>query len=197
MQNGFIRKELHSMIEDECHKGIDACAAAGCGVLIGFAGERRDMSYEEAADNTVAIFNRVKSYAEQKKVVLSIEITNAKVVADARTDATFSHMPWGMDVLKKVNSPYVRVVYDLYHAQIADGDVTRTFRENMDRICHFHVAGVPGRNEIDETQELNYRFIAQAIVDTGYTGFIAHEWRPGTGKDPIQSLEKCFSILNV
>jgi hydroxypyruvate isomerase len=197
MQNGFIRKEMHDMIEAECRKGIDQLASLGCPILIGFAGERRGMSYEEAADNTVAIFNRVKGYAEQKKVMLTIEITNSKVVADQRVDQTFNHVAWGFDVCKRVNSPYIRIVYDIYHVQIADGDVVRGLRENMDKIGHFHVAGVPGRNEIDETQELNYRFIAQAIVDTGYTGYIAHEYRPSTGKDPIEDLEKAFAILNV
>jgi len=197
MQNGFIRKEMHDMIEAECHKGIDQLASLGCPVLIGFAGERRGMSYEEAADNTVAIFNRVKKHAEDKKVMLTIEITNSKVVADQRVDQTFNHVAWGFDVCKRVNSPYVRIVYDIYHVQIADGDVVRGLRDNIDKIAHFHVAGVPGRNEIDETQELNYRFIAQAIVDTGYTGYIAHEYRPSTGKDPIQDLEKAFAILNV
>jgi hydroxypyruvate isomerase len=197
MPNGFIRKENHDMIEAECHKGIDQLASLGCPVLIGFAGERRGMSYEEAADNTVAIFNRVKAHAEQKKVMLTIEITNSKVVADQRVDQTFNHVAWGFDVCKRVNSPYVRIVYDIYHVQIADGDVVRGLRDNIDKIAHFHVAGVPGRNEIDETQELNYHFIAQAIVDTGYTGYIAHEYRPSTGKDPIQDLEKAFAILNV
>jgi hydroxypyruvate isomerase len=119
------------------------------------------------------------------------------VVEDQRTDQTFNHAAWGLDVCKRVNSPYVKILYDLYHAQIADGDVTRTLRENIDRICHFHAAGVPGRNEIDDTQELNYRFIAKAIVDTGYTGYIAHEFRPSPGKDVIQSLERCFEVLNV
>jgi len=197
MQNGFIRKEMHDMIEAECHKGIDQLASLGCPVFIGFAGERRGMPYEEAADNTVAIFNRVKKHAEDKKVMLTIEITNSKVVADQRVDQTFNHVAWGFDVCKRVNSPYVRIVYDIYHVQIADGDVVRGLRDNIDKIAHFHVAGVPGRNEIDETQELNYRFIAQAIVDTGYTGYIAHEYRPSTGKDPIQDLEKAFAILNV
>ena len=197
MQNGFIRKEMHDMIEAECRKGIDQMASLGCPILIGFAGERRGMSYEEAADNTVAIFNRVKGYAEQKKVMLTIEITNSKVAADQRVDQTFNHVAWGFDVCKRVNSPYIRIVYDIYHVQIADGDVVRGLRDNIDKIAHFHVAGVPGRNEIDETQELNYRFIAQAIVDTGYTGYIAHEYRPSTGKDPIEDLEKAFAILNV
>jgi hydroxypyruvate isomerase len=91
----------------------------------------------------------------------------------------------------------VKILYDIYHVQVADGDVTRNLRDNLEHICHIHVAGVPGRNEIDETQELNYRFIANAIADTGYTGFVAHEFRPAAGHDFMQSLERCFAILNV
>jgi hydroxypyruvate isomerase len=105
-------------------------------------------------------------------------------------------MAWGLDVIKRVNSPRVKILYDIYHAQVADGDVTRTLRDNFDHICHIHVAGVPGRHEIDDTQELNYRFIANAIAALGYTGFVAHEWRPSTG-DSVKSLERCFEILNV
>jgi hydroxypyruvate isomerase len=85
----------------------------------------------------------------------------------------------------------------MYHVQISDGDVTRNLRDNFDFVCHIHVAGVPSRMEIDDTQELNYRFIANAIADLGYTGFVAHEYRPGPGRDPIKSLEQCFEIMNV
>jgi hydroxypyruvate isomerase len=91
----------------------------------------------------------------------------------------------------------MKIVYDIYHVQISDGDVTRIMRDNLDLICHMHVAGVPSRQEIDGGQELNYRFIANAIADTGYTGFVAHEWRPGPGRDPVKSLEECFQIMNV
>ena len=97
---------------------------------------------------------------------------------------------------KRVDSPRVKILYDIYHVQIADGDVTRTLRDNIDHICHFHVAGVPSRLEIDDKQELNFRFIANAIADTGYTGFVAHEWRPAMGNDPVKSLERCFEIMN-
>ena len=103
----------------------------------------------------------------------------------------------GLDVCRRVNSPRVKVVYDIYHVQVADGDVTRIMRDNFDWICHIHVAGVPGRLEIDDRQELNYRFIANAIADLGYTGVVAHEWRPGPGRDPIKSLEECFKIIDV
>jgi hydroxypyruvate isomerase len=195
--DGLIRKENHARFEDETKKGIDMCVDAGCPNLIGLPGERRGMSWEEASDNAVAYFNRVKGYAEQKGINLCMEITNSKVAADQRTDQVFNHLAWGFDVCKKVNSPRVKVVFDIYHVQIADGDVVRNLRDNFDKICHIHTAGVPGRLEIDETQELNYRFIANAIADLGYTGFIAHEHRPSPGKDPVQSLQRCFDILNV
>ena len=196
-QNGLIRKEIHNQIEEATHAGIDMCASVGCATLIAIPGERRGMSREEGADNAVAILSRVKGYAEQKGVNVCMEITNSKVAADQRTDQVFDHVAWGLDVCKRVNSPRMKILFDIYHAQIADGDVTRTLRDNIDRICHFHAAGVPSRQEIDENQELNYRFIANAIADTGYTGFIAHEWRPAKGNDSVKSLERCFEIMNV
>jgi hydroxypyruvate isomerase len=195
-QNGLIRKEIHNQIEEATHAGIDVCVNVGCPTLIAIPGERRGMSREEGADNAVAILSRVKGYAEQKGINVCMEITNSKVAADQRTDQVFDHMAWGLDVCKRVNSPRVKILFDIYHVQIADGDVTRTLRENLDHICHIHVAGVPTRMEIDGTQELNFRFIAGAIADSGYTGFVAHEWRPAMGNDPVKSLERCFEILN-
>lgn len=196
-QDGLIRKELHGKFEEAFHAGIDMCAELGCPNLIALPGERRGMAREEATENAVAIFNRVKGYAEQKGVTLCMEITNSKVAADQRTDQIFDHLDWGLDVCRKVNSPRVKIVYDIYHVQIADGDVTRNLRDHFDFVCHIHVAGVPSRAEIDDTQELNYRFIANAIADLGYTGFTAHEYRPSPGRDPIKSLEQCYEIMNV
>ena len=196
-QDGLVRKELHDKIEAAIHAGIDMCVNAGCPNLIALPGERRGMSREEGADNAAAILSRVKGYAEQKNVTLCMEITNSKVAADQRTDQMFDRLEWGLDVCRKVNSPRVRLVYDIYHVQIANGDVTRNLRDNLDHVCHIHVAGVPSRMEIDGTQELNYRFIANAIAELPYTGFVAHEWRPGMGRDPLKSLEECFAIMNV
>ena len=196
-QNGLIRKELHDKIEEATHEGIDMCARVGCKVLIGLPGERRGMSREEGADNAVAILSRVKGYAEQKGIDVCMEVTNSKIAADQRTDQVFDHVSWGLDVCKRVNSPRVKILYDIYHAQIMDGDITQTLRQNIDHICHIHVAGVPTRQEIDENQELNFRFIAKVIADLPYTGFVAHEWRPSPGNDSVKDLEKCFDILNV
>jgi hydroxypyruvate isomerase len=195
--DGLIRKELHDRFEPAFHTGIDMCVELGCPNLIAIPGERRGMSRDEGADNAVAMFNRVKGYAEQKGVTLCMEITNSKVVADQRTDQVFDKLAWGLGVCKRVNSPRVKILFDIYHVQISDGDVVRNIRDNFDMICHIHVAGVPSRNEIDNTQELNYSFIANAIADLGYTGFIGHEFRPSAGRDPIKSLEQCFEIMNV
>jgi hydroxypyruvate isomerase len=196
-QDGLIRKELHDKFEPAIRAGIDMCVEAGCPNLIALPGERRGMSREEGADNAVAILNRVKGYAEQKGVTLCMEITNSKVMADQRTDQVFDRLGWGLDVCRRVSSPRMKIVYDIYHVQISDGDVTRNLRDNLDYICHIHVAGVPTRQEIDDTQELNYRFIANAIAELPYTGFVAHEHRPGPGRDAIKSLEQCFEIMNV
>ena len=196
-QNGLIRKELHNTFEAAFHAGIDTCASVGCPSLIAMPGERRGMQPEEAAENAAAILDRVKGYAEEKGVTLCMEITNSKVAADQRTDQVFDRLAWGLGVCRAVNSPRVKLVYDVYHVQIADGDVTRNLRENIDRVCHIHVAGVPSRQEIDGTQELNYPFIARTIADLGFTGFVAHEHRPGPGRDPVKSLEQCFEIMNV
>ena len=197
MQNGFMRKELHDAQEKACRAGIDACVDAGCANLIGFAGEKRGMSPAEAADNTVAIFSRLKGYAEQKNVNICLEITNSKVVADARTDMAFDRLAWGIDICKRMQSPRFKIVYDMYHVQISDGDLTRNLLEHLDYICHMHVAGVPSRGEIDDTQEVNWRFIANAIATSGYTGYVAHEWYPTPGRDPVKSLEQCFAIMDV
>jgi hydroxypyruvate isomerase len=196
-QNGLIRRELHDKIEAATRAGIDMCVEVGCPNLIALPGERRGMSHEEGMANAIAILSRVAPYAEEKGVVLCMEITNAKVEADGRTDQVFSHLDWGWNVCRGTGSPNVKIVYDIYHVQIADGDVTRNLRDNIDLICHIHTAGVPDRTEIDDTNELNYRFIANAIADLGFTGYVAHEHRPGPGRDAIRSLEECFEILNV
>jgi hydroxypyruvate isomerase len=196
-QDGLIRSELHDRIEAAFHAGIELCSQVACPNLIALPGERRGMSYEEGADNAVAILNRVKGHAEQKGVTLCMEITNSKVAADQRTDQIFNHLGWGLEICRRVSSPRVKIVFDIYHVQIADGDVTRNLRDHFDLICHIHTAGVPSRNEIDDTQELNYRYIAKVIADRGYTGFVAHEYRPGPGRDPVESLRQAFDIMTV
>jgi hydroxypyruvate isomerase len=196
-ENGLIRRELHDQIEDATHAGIDICAAGGCRNLIALPGERRGMSREEGAEHAVEILSRVAPYAEQKGVNVCMEITNSKVAADNRTDQVFDDIEWGFDVCRRTGSPNIQLVYDFYHVQIANGDVVRTMRDNLDLICHMHVAGVPSRAEIDDTSELNYRYIAREIAATSYDGFVALEYRPSPGRNPLISLAVGYDILTV
>jgi hydroxypyruvate isomerase len=196
-EDGLIRRELHDQIEDATHAGIDMCAEVGCPNLIALPGERRGMSREEGADHAVEILSRVAPYAEQKGVNVCMEITNSKVAADNRTDQVFDDIEWGFDVCRRTRSPNIKIVYDFYHVQIANGDVVRTMRDNLDLICHVHVAGVPTRGEIDDTSEMNYRYIAREIVAMNYQGFVAHEYRPSPGRNPLISLAVGYDILTV
>lgn len=195
-QDGLIRRELHDSIEEATRAGIDMCAEVGCPNLIALPGERRGMSREEGADNAVEILSRVAPYAEEKGVILCMEITNSKVASDNRTDQVFDNIHWGFDVCRRVGSPNVKIVYDFYHVQIANGDVVRTMRDNLDLVCHVHVAGVPSRGEIDQG-ELDYRFVARELVAMGYDGFVAQEIYPSPGRNPLISLAVGYDILTV
>jgi hydroxypyruvate isomerase len=195
-QDGLIRRELHDQIEEATRAGIDICAAAGCKSLIALPGERRGMSREEGAEHAVEILKRVAPYAEEKGVYVCMEITNSKVPGDNRTDQVFDDNYWGFDVCRRTESPNIKIVYDIYHVQIMNGDVVRTMRDNLDLICHVHVAGVPTRAEIDNS-ELNYRYIAREIVAMGYDGFVAQEYRPTPGRNPLVSLAVGYDILTV
>jgi hydroxypyruvate isomerase len=106
-----------------------------------------------------------------------------------RPDQLCDHAAWGFQLCKRVNSPRVKMLFDIYHAQVQDGNVIATIRDNIQWIAHFHTAGVPGRHEIDDTQELNYHLVAQTIAELRFAGYVAHEYRPTPGRDPIKSIE--------
>ena len=179
------------------HEGIDVAAANGFPNILLQAGARSaTLSYDQGADNAVAFCNAVKSHAEDKNVTLVIEYLNPKGL-QSPLNSIFDKMAWGVDVLKRVGSPRVKILYDIYHAQISEGYIVQTIRDNIQYIGHIHTGGVPGRHEIDETQELNYHFIAQAIADVKYTGFVTHEWSPAPGNDPIASIKKSLAIMAV
>ena len=197
--DGIVHKELHEKIEKALRDEVDACAAGGCPNIITFGGQRKGMSYEEGLDGCVAFMNRVKGYLEDKGVTLCMENTNSRYPDNVlgRPDQLCDHAAWGFELCKRVNSPRVKMLFDIYHAQTQDGNVVATIKENVQWIAHFHTAGVPGRHELDETQELNYRFVAQAIADLGFAGYIAHEYRPTPGRDPMKVLEAGMAILDV
>ena len=196
---GIIQKQLHDDLASSLGSFLGQCADNGCpGVLIS-GGQRHGMSYAEGASIAVAFLNRMKDRAEQTGVSLLLEIVNSKYKDPAlgREDAICDHVDWAAEVCARVNSPRVKILFDIYHVQIMDGDVAANIRAHLPLIGHMHTAGVPGRHEIDETQELNYGFILKTAADLGYRGFVAHEYEPSPGKDPIRTLEKVFNIADV
>jgi hydroxypyruvate isomerase len=188
------RRENHDRIEKSLRAAIEESAANGVPNVITFSGNRRGMPDAEGADNCIAFLNKIKAHAEDKGVTVCMELLNSKV---NHKDYMFDHLAWGVDVMKRVNSPRVKILYDIYHAQIMDGDIVRNIRDNFPWIAHFHTGGNPGRHDIDESQELNYHFVAQAIADLDFTGFISHEYTPAPGHDPIPVLSKALEICSV
>ena len=140
------RKENHDRLEKSVHEALDVCAANGVPNLITFSGSRRGMPDAEGADNCVEFLNRVKAHAEDKGVTIAMELLNSKV---NHKDYMCDHTAWGVGVMKRVNSPRAKLLYDIYHLQIMEGDIVRTIRDNLQWIAHFHTGGNPGRHEID------------------------------------------------
>jgi len=192
--NALNRKENHDRLEATLRAGIDEAAANGVPNIITFSGNRNGMPDAEGADNCVLFLNKVKAQAEDKGVTLCMEYLNSKV---NHKDYMFDHIAWGVDVMKRVNSPRVKILFDIYHAQIMDGDIVRNIRDHFQWIGHFHTGGNPGRHDIDETQELNYPFIMQAIAELSFTGFVSHEYSPTMGHDPIATLDKAIGLCDV
>jgi len=192
LKDGINRKESHSQIEPPFREMLDRVAAYGAPNVIALSGNRRGMSDEQGIENCAAFLNLVKAQAEDKGVTICLELLNSKV---DHPDYQCDHTAWGVAVMKRVNSPRVKLLFDIYHMEIMEGDIIRTIRDNFQYIGHFHTAGNPGRHEIDSTQELNYRPVAQAIVDLGYQGYFAHEYSPL--RDPLHSLSEAIEICDV
>jgi hydroxypyruvate isomerase len=186
------RKENHDRLAQALSEHIEFAAANGIPNVICFSGNRRGMSDDEGLENCAVGLKRVLSLAEQKNVTVCMELLNSKV---NHKDYMCDHTPWGVQLVKKVGSPRFKLLYDIYHMQIMEGDVIRTIQENKDHIAHYHTGGNPGRHEIDETQELNYPAIVRAILETGFEGYLAQEFIPV--RDPFASLEQGFRICNV
>ncbi len=190
--DGTNHTENHASIERNARQLISAAKRAGVPSLIVFSGNRRGMSDEEGWDNSAVVLNRIKAQAEDEGVTILMELLNSKVNhRDYHCDTT----PWGMELMKRVESPRVKLLYDIYHMQIMEGDVIRTIRDNMEYLGHFHTGGNPGRNEIDETQEMNYKAISRAIADLGFKGYFAHEFIPI--RDPMTSLKQAVELCTV
>lgn len=191
---GLNDPKHHDRIVRAFEENIPKAAAEGVPNVICFFGNRvPGMSDQEAIDNSIACLNRCKPIAEQHKVTIVIEILNSKVDHKGYIG---DNTPYCFKILKAVNSPYVKLLYDIYHAQIMEGDVIRTIQQNHAWIGHYHTGGNPGRGEIDETQELNYAAITKAVLRTGFQGYYAHEFIPKR-PDPLKSLRQAVALCDV
>jgi len=185
------RKDLHDKLEKEFETNIPRAAENGVPNVITFSGNRRGMSDAEGAKNTIAGLNRVKKIGEDHGVNICIELLNSKI---DHHDYMCDHTAWGLEVVQAVNSPRVKLLYDIYHMQIMEGDLVRTIQKNIDWIGHFHTGGVPGRHELDGTQEVQWDGVMRGIAATNYKGYVAHEFVPT--KDPLTSLKAAVDLCD-
>ncbi|MDO8540596.1 MAG: TIM barrel protein [Opitutaceae bacterium] len=189
---GINDRKNHAETETKMRAAIKAAAEVKAPNVIVLAGDRAGISDEQGMDNCVAFLNAIKAQAEDAGVTLCTELLNSKV---NHPGYMCDHTAWGVEMCKRVNSPRVKLLYDIYHMQIMEGDIIRTIKDNIAFIAHIHTAGNPGRHEFDETQELNYPAICQAIIAAGYQGYVSHEYTPT--KDALPTLEKMMRLCDV
>jgi len=192
LTDGFNRVENHAWLIPAYEKAIPLAAAAKVPNVICFPGSRRGQSDSDGMDICERGLRPLIPLAERHGVTLCMELLNSKV---DHPDYQADHTVWGVTLAKRINSPRFKLLYDIYHMQIMEGDVIRTVTQNINYIGHFHTGGVPGRHEIDDTQELNYHRVMQAIADAGFPGFVAQEFVPT--KDPRASLAEAVAICTV
>ncbi len=193
LTEGFNDPKHHAQLFANYSKMIPLVAGAGYTNLICFSGNRNGMDDETGIRNCVMGLRPLLPVAKKHGVVLVMELLNAK---SDHPDYQCNKTPWGVDLCKRLASPNFKLLYDIYHMQIEEGDIIRTIEQNQQYIAHYHTGGVPGRNEIDETQELNYTAIMEAIKSTGFKGYVAQEFIP-VNEDKIASLAKAVKICDV
>jgi hydroxypyruvate isomerase len=191
---GWNRPDQHDKLVRESERLLPLVAAAGLPNMIVFSGNRDGLSDAEGLAHCAAGLARIVPTAERLGVTVCMELLNSRVDhKDYQCDRT----PWGVELVKRVGSPRFRLLYDIYHMQIMEGDVIRTIRDNFPFIAHYHTGGVPGRHELDESQELYYPAIMRALADLGYRGFVGQEFIPSKGRDPMTSLRNGFRTCDV
>jgi hydroxypyruvate isomerase len=176
---------------------VDACAEAGFPSVITFTGFREDIPDDAGLENCVKGFKEIVGYAETKKVTLCLEMLNSRVAEEMKGHPGYQgdHVDYCMEIIRKVGSPRLKLLFDVYHVQIMDGDIIRRIRQYKDSIGHYHTAGNPGRCEIDEKQEINYRPILEEIARTKYEGFVGQEFVPT--RDPLEGLRQAIDVCDV
>jgi hydroxypyruvate isomerase len=192
LTDGLNKRTNHNRIEQEILKNLDTAKDNGIVALICFSGNRNGLPDDEGLDITTEGLMRVAKAAEEKDIYLVLELLNSK---RDHKDYQCDHTPWGAEVIRRVNSPRVKLLYDIYHMQIMEGDIIQTIKDNIQHIGHFHTAGNPGRNDLDEHQELYYPPIMKTIKDTGYDLYVGQEFVPKG--EPIEALRKAFELCDV
>jgi hydroxypyruvate isomerase len=192
IEDGLNRRENRDRIRREVEKNLELAVRWGIPNLICFSGNRGELDDDAGADITAQNLQAVAKMAEDAGVTLVLELLNSKV---EHRDYQCDHTAWGARVCQMVSSPRVRLLYDIYHMQLMEGDIIRTIQDNHAYFGHYHTAGVPGRHEIDESQELYYPAIVRAIAETGYTGYLGQEFIP-TG-DPVTALKRAYDLCSV
>ena len=191
--DGFAEPKFHDQLVKNYTEMIPLVAKAGYKNLICFSGNRRGMDDETGLKNCVAGLKRILPLAEKNGVILQMELLNSRV---DHKDYLCDRTPWGVELCKRLGSENFKLLYDIYHMQIDEGDVIRTIRNSHQYIGHYHTAGVPGRHEIDESQELYYPAIMRAIAETGFKDYVAQEFIPAAG-DKLGSLAAAIDICDV
>jgi hydroxypyruvate isomerase len=189
----FNRLEFHDTLARIYEQRINETSNAACERLICFSGNRNGLDDEKGLENCVTGLKRILALAEKRKVTLCMELLNSK---HTHPDYQGDHVAWGVELVKRISSERFKLLYDIFHMQIMDGDVCDTIRDNCQFFDHYHTGGVPGRGEIDGSQELNYSRIMQAILDSGFTGFVAQEFVPKR-PDKIASLREGVELCDV
>lgn len=190
---GLNRLEHHDKIVEFFERTTPIVAEHGYPNIICFSGNRAGMSEEQGLENCAIGLKRIAPIAEKHKVNVCMELLNSK---HDHHDYMCDHTPWGVELVKRVGSERFKLLYDIYHMQIMEGDMIATIRANHQYIAHYHTGGVPGRAEIDQTQEINYPAVMKAIIDTGFKGFCAQEFIPKR-PDPLASLQQGVEICDV
>jgi len=192
LADGLDDPRNHDRIEAELRGSIDKAVRYGIPSILCLSGNRRGMSDEQGLANSAACLSRVVKQAEDKGINLCVELLNSKV---DHADYMGDHTTWGVELCKRVNSPRVKLLYDIYHMQIMEGDLIRTITRNIQYMGHFHTAGVPGRRDLDDQQEIYYPAVMRAIANAGYQGFVGHEFGPKG--DPMAALKAAHKTCDV
>lgn len=188
LANGLCEPKFHDECKRKIEAAVKATSAEGWRNVICFSGNARGMDRKTGMKNCVKALKEIVPIAEKAGVILNMELLNSKV---DHPDYMCDNSEWGIELVKRVESDHFKLLFDIYHMQIMEGDVIRTIQDNHQYFGHYHTAGNPGRHELDDTQELNYTPIAKAIADTDFDGYVSHEFRPS--RDPVEGLKEAIT----